>query len=71
MSTGAGAFVMAYFSGQDETDGEQIRLAVSHGVAPTRWHTRRDGRAHLVSDVGERGRAIRSSSSTIGALSSS
>lgn len=50
-----GGFLLSYFLGEEEPDGEQVRFALSDGPAPTAWTPLNGGRPVLPSVVGECG----------------
>ncbi|MFF2730454.1 immunoglobulin-like domain-containing protein [Streptomyces sp. NPDC058008] len=50
-----GAYLMAYFTGEDTPDGEQIRMALSRGDDPLRWQELNGGGPVLTSDLGTGG----------------
>lgn len=55
MSVRPERFLLAYFRGEHDSRGEQIRFAVSTGPAPTSWTVLNAEQPVLVSDAGERG----------------
>lgn len=49
------AYLMAYFTGEDTADGEQIRMALSRGDDPLHWQELNGGRPVLTSRLGTGG----------------
>jgi hypothetical protein len=50
-----GGYLFAYFTGEDTTDGEQVRLALSEGADPLHWRPLHGGDPVVVSTQGTEG----------------